>query len=170
MSTPTCPAEATCPDWDHYFVDIARAVAQRSDCRRRQVGAVLVDEGHRIVGTGYTGAPSGHPGCLEGACPRGLLSYEEVKEFSAYDSGPGRCISVHAEANALLYARRDLRGCTAYVTCQPCPTCAKLLAGAGLSRAVFPGDQSDWHSPLVAIDLHDPDAVADPATHGVAVD
>ncbi|MFN8045485.1 MAG: deaminase [Dermatophilaceae bacterium] len=172
MTTPAPdrPAPHDRPDWDHYFVDIARAVAQRSDCRRRQVGAVLVDEGHRIVGTGYTGAPSGHPGCLEGACPRGLLSYEEVKEFSAYDSGPGRCISVHAEANALLYARRDLRGCTAYVTCQPCPTCAKLLAGAGLSRAVFPGDQSDWHSPLVAIDLHDPDAVADPATHGVAVD
>jgi dCMP deaminase len=93
------------PGWDEYFVNIARAVAERSDCRRRKVGAVLVDTGRRIVGTGYTGAPSGHPGCLEGACPRGLLSYDEVKEFSAYDSGPGRCISVHAEANALLYAR-----------------------------------------------------------------
>ena len=90
------------PGWDEYFVNIARAVAERSDCRRRKVGAVLVDTGRRIVGTGYTGAPSGHPGCLEGACPRGLLSYDEVKEFSAYDSGPGRCISVHAEANALL--------------------------------------------------------------------
>jgi dCMP deaminase len=74
---------------------------------------------------------------------------------------------VHAEANALLYARRDLRGCTAYVTCQPCPTCAKLLAGAGLSHAVFPADQADWHSPLVALDLHDPAAVADPATHAI---
>lgn len=97
-----------------------------------------------------------------GACPRGLLSYDEVKEFSAYDSGPGRCISVHAEANALLYARRDLRDCTAYVTCQPCPTCAKLLAGAGLSRVIYPRDQADWHSPLVFLDLHDPHAVADP--------
>jgi tRNA(Arg) A34 adenosine deaminase TadA len=57
---------------------------------------------------------------------------------------------------------RDLRDCTAYVTCQPCPTCAKLLAGAGLSRVIYPRDQADWHSPLVSLDLHDPDAVADP--------
>lgn len=72
----THPSVPTRPSWDDYFVTIARAVAARSDCRRRQVGAVLVDESHRIVGTGYTGAPSGHPGCLEGACPRGLLSYD----------------------------------------------------------------------------------------------
>lgn len=158
----TTPSSYDRPGWDDYFLEIARAVAARSDCRRRKVGAVLVDEGHRIVGTGYTGAPSGHPGCLEGHCPRGKLSYEEIQAFSSYDSGPGRCISVHAEMNALLYARRDLRGCTAYITCQPCPTCAKLLAGAGMSFAIFPGDSTDWNSPAVKIDLTDPEAIANP--------
>ena len=39
---------------------------------------------------------------------------------------------------------------------------ARGLAGAGLSRVIYPRDQADWHSPLVFLDLHDPDAVADP--------
>lgn len=43
---------------------------------------------------------------------------------------------MHAEANALLYARADCRGATAYVTARPCPTCRKLLAGAGVVRSL----------------------------------
>lgn len=124
------------PEWDTYFSAIALMVAMRADCRRRKVGCVIVDADHRIVSTGYNGAPAGRPGCLEGACPRGLLSYEALKEFTDYDSGPGRCGSLHAEANALLYAFRSVRGATAYVTDKPCPTCAKLLAGAGIERIV----------------------------------
>jgi len=127
------------PDWDAYFLQIAWGVAARADCRRRQVGAVIVDAGHRIVATGYNGAPAGHPGCLGGACPRGLLDYDQLQEFTDYDTGPGRCISVHAEANALIYADGPrVRGGTAYVTAEPCPTCAKLLAGAGIERIVTP--------------------------------
>lgn len=128
------------PSWDAYFTIIADAVALRADCSRRQVGAVIVSPDHRIVSTGYNGASAGEPGCLTGACPRGLLSYSEVQEFTNYDSGPGKCISVHAEANALLYANRaDTRGATIYITDPPCPTCAKLLAAAGITRTVYPG-------------------------------
>lgn len=125
------------PDWDAYFLGIARSVAARADCRRRRHGCVLVDVDRRIIGTGYNGAPAGEPGCLAGACPRGLLSYDEVESLSSYDSGPGRCISVHAEANALLYARTSCKGATAYVTGEPCPTCHKLLRGAGIERIVW---------------------------------
>lgn len=125
------------PGWDRYFLDIAKVVSTRADCRRRQVGCVIVDENHRIISTGYNGAPAGDPGCLDGNCPRGLLSYEEAKEFSNYDTGPGKCISIHAEVNAVIYARRDLRGCTAYITDKPCPTCDKVLRGAGIKRIVW---------------------------------
>lgn len=123
------------PDWDVYFLDIAMAVEARADCTRRQVGAVIVDADHRILSTGYNGAPSGKPGCLSfGACPRGRKDYDEVKALSAYDD----CIAIHAEANALLYARTSLVGATIYVTCKPCNDCAKLIAGSGIVRTVFP--------------------------------
>lgn len=134
----------TRPSWDEYFLEIARVVSLRADCRRRQYGSVIV-KGHRIVSTGYNGAPAGQPGCLAGACPRGLLSYEEVAAMTSYDEGPGRCISVHAEANALLYSSRaDVEGGTIFMTGASCPGCKKLTAGAGLVRAVWP--EGEWNA------------------------
>jgi dCMP deaminase len=128
----------TRPSWDEYFLDIAVAVAARADCRRRRVGCVLVDTDHRMIGAGYNGAPSGQPGCLDGHCPRGQLGYAQLDEFSNYDTGPGECIALHAEANALLYARTSCKGATAYITDPPCPTCTKLLRGAGVARVMYP--------------------------------
>ncbi len=122
------------PDWHEYFLGIAAAVAVRSDCRRSKVGAVIVDTGHRIVSTGYVGAPAGQPGCLAGACPRGLLTPEQCVPGTAYDN----CISHHAEANAILYsdrARHD--GGLIYVTREPCHWCYKLIQAAGLAIAAY---------------------------------
>lgn len=127
-------------DWDDYFLGIAKAVSLRADCTRRQVGAVVVDAQHRILSTGYNGAPAGQPGCLTaGACPRGQTSLSHVLPGSSYDTGPGACIAVHAEANALLYADGwHLRGATLYCTDEPCGGCARLIAGAGIIRVVTP--------------------------------
>lgn len=124
---------ASRPDWTEYFSQIAKVVATRGDCSRRQVGAVLVDPDNRLISTGYNGAPAGEPGCLtDGACPRAKafgvrpgLGYEE-----------SACRAIHAENNAILYARRDLRGCTVYVTDEPCQQCSVLLAAVGITRIV----------------------------------
>lgn len=127
------------PDWPDYFVGIARAVAVRADCRRRTVGAVLVDPEHRVVSTGYNGTRAGREGCLAGACPRGLLDYDQVREFTTYDDpdGPGFCLSTHAELNAMLYAKGAIQGCTMYVTDPPCPGCLKVLHNSGIREVVY---------------------------------
>lgn len=126
------------PDWDQYFLNIATSVSERADCTRRRVGAVLVKD-HRIVATGYNGAPAGDSGCLEGACPRGQLSYEELEEYSDYEKGPGRCISIHAEVNTLLYSSlEDRKGSILYITCPPCSACLKAIRGSGVVRAHWP--------------------------------
>lgn len=122
------------PSWDDYFLDIARAVAQRGDCLRDQVGAVIVDSNHRIVGTGYNGVPAGEKGCIEQPCLR--------VERSAEERCPGYsdCRSTHAEANALLYAdQRGVIGGTIYITRVPCSGCLKLIAVAQIARVVCPG-------------------------------
>lgn len=160
----------TRPSWDAYFLGVAEAVAVRADCTRRRIGAVIVDPDHRIVSTGYNGAPSGQSGCLSaGACPRGLHYAVKEETFtdghpvppgwqqrryvcacgdpwpcsssvdhgSSYDTGAGSCIAVHAEANALLYARTSVVGCTVYVTDEPCDGCRRLMAAARVCDAVY---------------------------------
>ena len=130
----------TRPTWDDYFLQIAKAVATRADCTRRQVGAVIVSEDHRIISTGYNGGPSGGPSCLAGQCPRG---WSEVAPGSSYDTGPGTCIALHAEQNAIVYATfRELRGATLYVTAWPCDGCKRLISGVGIERVVCPDEES----------------------------
>ena len=46
-------------------------------------------------------------------------------------------MAVHAEANAIIWARTDLTGATIYVTCQPCPDCTKLIAGSAIGCVVY---------------------------------
>lgn len=134
------PAGHDRPDWDTYFLGIAREVARRAECTRRRVGSVLVRPDKRIASTGYNGAPNGRPNCLEGACPRAV---SDVSPGSGYDSGPGTCIAIHSEANALIYARwEDCQGATLYVTTDVCDGCKKLIQGAGLARVVTP--EGEW--------------------------
>lgn len=53
------------------------------------------------------------------------------------------CTAIHAEANAIIYADRDhCEGATIYlVPGHPCYGCTKLIKGAGIVRAVFPGGE-----------------------------
>lgn len=132
------------PDWDLFGLILAGAVSLRADCTRRRVGAVIMDPQNRVVSTGYNGAPSGEPGCLSGACPRGQLSYDQL----AADSSYGNCIAIHAEENAIIWARTDLRGHTLYCTDTPCHQCSKTIRNVGIARIVTPADLSSKQEKL----------------------
>ncbi len=125
-------------DWDTYFLNIAAETAKRSNCTRRQHGAVIVRK-RRICSTGYNGAPSGHAHCNEGACPR---ASSEAPSGWAYD----HCIAIHAEANAILFSTPDEReGASIYITGVPCFGCAKLIANSGITEVVATGEPyEDW--------------------------
>lgn len=148
--------ERSRPGWDEWGMNLASAVATRADCSRRQVGAVLMRPDHTIVSTGYNGAPPGTPGCLtRQACPRGRASQTDVPGYddprvrtgeaepSSYDLGPGACIALHAEQNALLRATWDeMQGATLYVTDAPCGGCARMIAGTPIARVYYGQDPS----------------------------
>lgn len=133
------------PGWDEYFLGLAQAASVRGKCTRRKVGALVVGPDRRIMSVGYNGAPSGMPDCLEGGCPRGRATYEQVAGLSSYDvpGSPGACVANHAETNALLHAGRDTRGATLYVNHEPCMACTRTMAGAGVVRVVWPGHEAD---------------------------
>ena len=121
------------PDWDDYYLNIARAVSLRGDCVRRQHGAVIV-KNHKIVSTGYNGTPSGDErSCgTTGECPRNL-DPSSVHGQGDYDL----CWATHAEANALLRCSwEEMVGSTIYITGAPCAGCSKLINSAGISRIV----------------------------------
>lgn len=118
------------PTWDTYFLRIAEAVASRATCPRARCGAVLVIE-NRIVSTGYNGAPPGHPHCGDEGC---LIEDDHCQR------------AIHAEVNAVVFARRDLRGATMYVYKQntggsigyeACRECRKVMAAAGVDAVYW---------------------------------
>jgi dCMP deaminase len=120
------------PSWDAYFLEITRAVARRSTCLRRQVGAIVVRD-KRLLTTGYNGAPAGLAHCSETGCLRAELGIPAGERHEL-------CRGLHAEQNALLQAALygiALQGATLYCTTAPCLICAKMLINAGLRRVVF---------------------------------
>jgi dCMP deaminase len=120
--------------WDEFGMAVADVVSLRSLCHRGQAGALILDESRRTVATGYNGPPQKlhMPGSCKYACPRAMKSDDEVT--ASYDD----CVSIHAEANALLFAdRRDYVGGTMYVSTSVCWDCGKLIANSGLHRVVM---------------------------------
>jgi len=122
-------------DWDRYFMNIAYDVAQRSTCTRkgRQIGTVIVNDRHEIVATGYNGNPRGMKHCEQIGC---------VREMQGIPSGERAevCTAVHSEQNALIQAGTLSRDGTMYTMFNPCNTCAKMIANAGILRVVYTVD------------------------------
>lgn len=132
--------------WDETWMKVADAMAARSKCTNRQVGAVIVDKSNRPISMGYNGAPAGHqpePDVRCGVgCPRSIKNWT-FDRGSSYEN----CVSVHAEANALLFAdRSQYNGGTIYVTNPCCWECAKLVSNSGIARVVLKVSEADSHA------------------------
>lgn len=126
------------PSWDEYFLSIARLVATRSTCLRRQVGAVAV-KNKQVLATGYNGAPSGITHCDQAGCLRDELNVPSGQRHEL-------CRALHAEQNAFLQAARhgaNLNEATLYITTQPCSICAKMIINVGIKKIVIEGAYPD---------------------------
>lgn len=126
------------PDWDQYFMEMAEIAKTRSTCCRRKVGAVIV-KNKRILSTGYNGAPSGTPHCLDIGCMREKLKIPSGQRHEL-------CRGLHAEQNAIIQAAYHgvcIEGSTLYATLQPCILCAKMAINAGIKKIVFKGSYPD---------------------------
>lgn len=120
------------PSWDKYFMDIVKAVAERSTCDRGKNSSIIVKD-KRILCTGYVGSPPGLPHCDE----EGHLM---KKIFSEDGSVSQHCVrTMHAEQNAIIQAAKfgtSIEGSTLYCKMEPCRTCAMMIISAGIKRVV----------------------------------
>lgn len=156
--------------WDPYFYEICKAVASKSPCLSRKIGAILVRD-HSIVSTGYNGPPRGIPHCgherymrdntlsnwLKGQhnsvmspimfkdiCPRRVIGFK---------SGEGMqwCTAQHAEENAISNAAKlgvSTAGTILYMNSViPCQKCFGTLINAGITSIVIDSIESyDKHT------------------------
>lgn len=115
--------------WDEAFMLHAVVTSGRSKDPSSQVGAVIVDNNHRILSLGYNGAPNKWD---DRNFPWGRKADSNLHTKYPY--------VIHAEMNAILNYKgdnKDLEGATIYTTLYPCQNCAKFLAQAGIKRVVY---------------------------------
>jgi len=120
------------PSWNEYFMQITLLVSSRSTCLRRSVGAILVKD-KRILATGYNGAPTGVPHCIDVGCLRAKLDIPAGQRHEI-------CRGLHAEQNAIIQAAAhgiNINGADLYSTTMPCVICAKMIINAGIERVFY---------------------------------
>jgi dCMP deaminase len=107
--------------WDVRFLDLAQHISTWSKDPSTKVGAVIVDTKNRIVSTGYNGFPHNTSDDNELYLNR-KIKYQRI---------------VHADMNAIMFAKADLTGCCMYTWPQPpCSRCAGPIIQSGIIRCV----------------------------------
>jgi len=105
---------------DNYFINIANEVATRSKDPSTQVWAVIVDQNHRPVSFGYNWF-------LWSGDDRYLTRERPMKYY----------FSIHAEMNAILFAKTDLTWCTLYCNYACCENCLKFIIQSWIKTVVY---------------------------------
>ena len=105
-----------------WALGMAEHVAKLSKDPSTKVGAVIFDDKRRIISAGYNGFARG------------------VKDTHArlQDRDTKYKLTLHAEANAILFATGALDGCTIVVTHPCCAQCAAQIIQAGIKHVVWP--------------------------------
>lgn len=108
------------PDWQNYFMGLAKVVAQRSHDIHTQHGCVITDHNNRILGVGYNGFPRG--------MDDKLLPTNRPDKYHWM---------IHAERNALSNCTIRPDNGIAYVTGQSCNDCIMALWQEGITKVVM---------------------------------
>lgn len=114
--------------WDTRHLEMAHHVSAWSKDPSTKVGARITDSRNRVISEGFNGPPRG------------------VQDDPNVDRETKLRRTIHAERNAILFARQALTGTTLYVTHHPCAQCAALIAQAEIARVVCNAPDSDFQS------------------------
>jgi dCMP deaminase len=85
------------------------------------------------LATGYNGAPTGLPHCIDIGCLREELGIASGERHEL-------CRGLHAEQNVIIQAAYHgvcIKGATLYCTNLPCSICSKMLINAGIGEIKY---------------------------------
>ncbi|MCX7921998.1 MAG: deaminase [Clostridia bacterium] len=134
---------------------------RRSKCKKRRVGAIIVDELNNILSSGFNDVPRKLDDCGSklGECYRDKrkreLKTDILNEIHSIQNNTviadrlikkvkilELCRALHAEENAILNlvsssSRTDFSACTLYATTYPCNLCANKIVQVGIKNVVY---------------------------------
>jgi dCMP deaminase len=113
------------------LISKAKDLAEKSANWWRQIGVLVVDQNGTIILSAF----NRHVPTQEN-----IAAYGDLR--TCFDAGENHHLSnsIHAEASLIGKAARDgisLKDTYLYVTTFPCPTCAKLVAEAGIKKVYY---------------------------------
>jgi dCMP deaminase len=117
-------------------------VGQEGNCRKRKVGAAILEPSGEVLAAAANGTPQGMRRCDSGGCVRCAAS-GSFPHGVAYDL----CICLHAEEAVLVSAIRDrinIEGLIIATSYQPCFMCAKLIVASGIDGVRY---SDPWQVP-----------------------
>ena len=116
------------------FLEMAKLLSKLSTCSRRQVGAIIVDDHWRIIGSGYNGNAKELLHCIDEPC-KGA--------FSPSGTRLDLCEAIHAEQNALMQCSNIDSIEAIFVTTSPCMHCLKMLMNTNCKHIYFSEEYVD---------------------------
>jgi len=123
------------PDFNTYFMLLAKIASLRSGCNSRPTGAVIVKD-KRVISTGYNGSIPGVDQCVdhgETYCHRRESGAPDIDKYNT-------CPSIHAEANAINQAAKfgvSVDEAVMYCTLAPCYICLKNIKSVGIWKVYY---------------------------------
>lgn len=107
--------------WDLFFLGLAKYISTASKDPNTKVGAIIIDGNKRIISTGFNGYAT------------------RVKDVDLDNRKLKLQKIIHAEMNAILFAKQDLTGCGLITyPMMPCSSCSSIIIQSGIKRCVFP--------------------------------
>jgi deoxycytidylate deaminase len=149
------------PTINESLMAIAYTNGRRSKCKKRRVGAIIVDEFNNILSSGFNDVPKGLQDCSGeyGECYRDKCKRERKEQIVNDLAGIPEndtlankiiknikllelCRALHAEENAILNlvgasGGIGLARSALYVTTYPCNLCANKISQKGIKKVIY---------------------------------
>lgn len=116
--------------WDQTWMEICNVIAKRSKDPKRKIGALIVNDDHKIISIGYNGMPNVKAG----------LNNDQIYPWDKHNIVAEKTkypYVVHAELNAILNANQSVKGCTLYVNYNCCNECCKAIVQSGIKKVIY---------------------------------
>lgn len=113
--------------WEKRFIDLAFFISSWSKDPSSKVGAVISKK-KRVISHGFNGPPS------------------DIPDIEGLDRSRRLKRSIHAEPNAIFFAKRKLKNAEIYVTHHPCSQCSAFIVQKKIKHVYCPIPSDDFMS------------------------